>query len=155
MRIPPQIKSILFLISVICLTSAAKAQPAQDVPKDHWAYEAVERLRQKGILIGYPDRNLRGKRTLTRYETATGLDRALTSVERSIPQRRITGINGPQGPKGERGVQGPPGPPGERPKEIDLFRELVTQFRVELGSLRKELDAASQRIGGTESKVKK
>ena len=25
-----------------------------DVPKTHWAYEAVTELKQKGILIGYP-----------------------------------------------------------------------------------------------------
>jgi hypothetical protein len=25
-----------------------------DVPRDHWAYDAVEQLRKMGILIGYP-----------------------------------------------------------------------------------------------------
>jgi hypothetical protein len=28
--------------------------PFVDVPRDHWAYEAVEELRQRGILLGYP-----------------------------------------------------------------------------------------------------
>ena len=32
----------------------------KDVPPDHWAYPAVERLRQKGILRGYPDGSFQG-----------------------------------------------------------------------------------------------
>jgi hypothetical protein len=29
-------------------------RPFADVPRDHWAYDAVEELRQRGILRGYP-----------------------------------------------------------------------------------------------------
>ncbi len=29
-----------------------------DVPSDHWAYEAVERLMDRGIIIGYPEGSL-------------------------------------------------------------------------------------------------
>jgi len=28
--------------------------PFPDVPRDHWAFSAVEELREKGILRGYP-----------------------------------------------------------------------------------------------------
>ncbi len=31
------------------------AAPFPDVPPNHWAFEAVEKLRNAGILIGYPD----------------------------------------------------------------------------------------------------
>lgn len=31
------------------------AAPFRDVPKTHWAFEAVEKLRQSGIVIGTPD----------------------------------------------------------------------------------------------------
>jgi hypothetical protein len=34
---------------------APVAQPFPDVPRDHWAFGAVERLRKAGIVIGYPD----------------------------------------------------------------------------------------------------
>jgi hypothetical protein len=33
------------------------AAPFQDVPKTHWAFEAVEYLRQNGIVIGNPDKS--------------------------------------------------------------------------------------------------
>jgi hypothetical protein len=31
-----------------------RTEPFPDVPKDHWAFDAVEQLRQRGILRGYP-----------------------------------------------------------------------------------------------------
>jgi len=34
--------------------------PFPDVPRDHWAYDAVERLRLAGILVGYPDGSFNG-----------------------------------------------------------------------------------------------
>ena len=71
-----------------------------DVPTDHWAYQAVENLRKEGIVVGYPDARLRGKRTVTRYEAAVGLDRFYRQVTSRIPQRRSTGISGPRGPAG-------------------------------------------------------
>jgi len=32
----------------------ADSRPFSDVPKDHWAAAAVETLRQRGIVVGYP-----------------------------------------------------------------------------------------------------
>ena len=34
--------------------SPAGSRPFSDVPKDHWAAAAVETLRQRGIVTGYP-----------------------------------------------------------------------------------------------------
>src|SRR5262249_56399943 len=89
-------KVLTFLGVSLCLASVvpviAQQAPAkfQDVDPSHWAYEAVESLRSKGIVIGYPDGWYRGKRTMTRYEFAVALDRAL---------------------KYFMGKEGPPGPP--------------------------------------------
>jgi hypothetical protein len=49
----------------------------KDVPADHWAYQAVENRRSKGILQGYPDGAFGGKRIITRNEFAVTLDRAM------------------------------------------------------------------------------
>lgn len=35
-------------------TAPIRTTPFTDVPKGHWAYDAVEQLRQLGILRGYP-----------------------------------------------------------------------------------------------------
>ena len=50
-----------------------------DVPENHWAYMMVQDLAYKGIVVGYPDTNFNGDRTLTRYEFAVALDRAITA----------------------------------------------------------------------------
>lgn len=41
-----------------------------DVPENHWAYDAVKRLADSGLVHGYPDGMFHGDRTLTRYEFA-------------------------------------------------------------------------------------
>ncbi len=48
-----------------------------DVPENHWAYEYVKGLCEKGIIEGYPDGNFNGNRSMTRYEFAAMLYRAL------------------------------------------------------------------------------
>ncbi|WP_278675504.1 YadA-like family protein [Acidaminococcus fermentans] len=48
-----------------------------DVPETHWAYQYVEELRKRGYLEGYPDGEFKGERTMTRYEYAAVIYRAL------------------------------------------------------------------------------
>ena len=48
-----------------------------DVPANHWAYQYIEDLQKRGIIEGYPDGNFSGNRSMTRYEFAAMLDRAL------------------------------------------------------------------------------
>ena len=48
-----------------------------DVPKDHWAKEAVETLHGNDVLDGYPDGEFKGDKQLTRYEYAQMLYKGL------------------------------------------------------------------------------
>ena len=48
-----------------------------DVPKDHWAYSYVKSLAERGLLEGYPDGEFKGDRSMTRYEFAAIIYRAL------------------------------------------------------------------------------
>ncbi len=48
-----------------------------DVPKDHWAYSYVRSLADRGLLEGYPDGEFKGDRSMTRYEFAAIIYRAL------------------------------------------------------------------------------
>jgi hypothetical protein len=134
------------------LASAAQAQAPdmfKDVPNDHWAYQAVENLRARGIVIGYPDGYFRGKRTLTRYEFAVALDRALKDLEAKIAARGRdlqAGPAGPQGPQGPAGPAGPPGPPGMTPEEVAALRRLTQEFRDELAALGNNMRAVQARV---------
>ena len=48
-----------------------------DVPENHWAYTYVKSLADRGYLTGYPDGEFKGDRTMTRYEFAAIIYRAL------------------------------------------------------------------------------
>lgn len=48
-----------------------------DVPKGHWAYDFIKDLSDKGYLVGYPDGTFKGDKSMTRYEFATAVYRAL------------------------------------------------------------------------------
>ena len=65
--------TVIMLIAclVIGIAGVANAQSSyDDVPKDHWAYNALDYLTERGVLEGYPDGFFKGDRTLTRYEFA-------------------------------------------------------------------------------------
>lgn len=50
-----------------------------DLPKDHWAYDFVKKLSDKGYLNGYPDGTFKGDTKMTRYEFAAALWRAVNN----------------------------------------------------------------------------
>ena len=57
--------------------TALAANPFSDVPAGHWAYAAVAKLAAAGIVDGYPDGTYKGDRTMTRYEMAQIVAKAL------------------------------------------------------------------------------
>jgi hypothetical protein len=57
----------------------------RDVQPDDWAYEALRNLVERyGCIVGYPNETFRGKRAITRYEFAAGLNACLNQIERLI-----------------------------------------------------------------------
>lgn len=50
-----------------------------DLPKDHWAYDFVKKLSDKGYLNGYLDGTFKGDAKMTRYEFAAALWRAVNN----------------------------------------------------------------------------
>lgn len=57
-----------------------------DVPENHWAFEAVDDLAKRGLIIGYEDGMFKGDRVLTRYEFAEVVHRAIQRAkELNVP----------------------------------------------------------------------
>ena len=52
-----------------------------DVPANHWAYEAVNDMAKRGLVIGYEDGQFKGDRTMTRYEFAMIIERAIQKAK--------------------------------------------------------------------------
>ena len=66
-----ELKNVLGAID----TSLSKEFP--DVPANHWAYEAVTKLAGNDVVAGYPDGEFHGDRTMTRYEMAEIIYKAM------------------------------------------------------------------------------
>lgn len=62
-------------------TTFASANPFSDVPRDHWAYDAVYQLFSDGVVEGYGDGNFVGDKAITRYEMAQMVAKAMTKQE--------------------------------------------------------------------------
>lgn len=52
-----------------------------DVPANHWAYEAVNDMAKRGLVIGYEDGQFKGDHTMTRYEFAMIVERAIQKAK--------------------------------------------------------------------------
>ena len=62
-------------------TTFAAANPFSDVPADSWAYDAVATLAADGVVDGYPDGTYKGQNTMTRYEMAQIIARAMAKTD--------------------------------------------------------------------------
>lgn len=59
----------------------AQTDQFPDVPENHWAYDALAKLKAAGILVGYPDGLYRGGRPASRYELAVALHAAYQNLK--------------------------------------------------------------------------
>ena len=62
-------------------TTFAAANPFSDVPADSWAYDAVSTLAADGVIDGYTDGTYKGQNTMTRYEMAQIVARAMAKTD--------------------------------------------------------------------------
>lgn len=76
-----------FRYALTAVLSAVVVMPAfaqdnfPDVPDNHWAYEALARMKREGLLVGYPDGLFRGGRPATRYELAVAVHATYTHLK--------------------------------------------------------------------------
>jgi hypothetical protein len=140
------------LLLVVSTAALAQSQPFADVPSSHWAYAAVNRLAETGIIEGYPDGYFKGDKMLTRYEFAIAIARALDWA-----QVQFQPIPGPAGPAGPEGAAGPAGPAGGGPglteEQKALLERLQKEFLPELKALRSDLDSLTRRVEDIEAQL--
>lgn len=83
-------KTITTLLATAIITTGlmtpqadAATQTFKDVPKNHWAYNAIETVAGKKLVAGYEDGTYRPKGEVTRAELAAFLARAFDGKERT------------------------------------------------------------------------
>lgn len=52
-----------------------------DVPRDHWAYESLQHLADRGIISGLPGGRFQGDTALSRYDAAAMISRAIRYMQ--------------------------------------------------------------------------
>ena len=74
----------LALVFVLGIAGTAfAANPFVDVPANHWAYGSIAKLAQGGIIDGYGDGTFVGNNTMTRYEMAQIVAKAMARSDKA------------------------------------------------------------------------
>lgn len=82
------ILALVFVLSIAATALAAPANPFVDVPAKHWAYDAVSKLAKAGIVDGYGDGTFRGDKTMTRYEMAQIVAKAMARSDKADAENK-------------------------------------------------------------------
>jgi len=114
------------LIMVLCLNGLVGAATIKDVPADHWAYQSVKELVDRGLLSLYEDGTFRGADKVSRYQLAEIVARILEDIESG---------------KTSVGAQ-----------DMDLLRKLSVEFQQELVDLAIQGDVFKEQIKALEQK---
>ena len=87
--------AMLLAFSLGITASAFASTPYDDVPLDHWAYDAIETLTAHGVIDGYPDGTFRGNQPITRFEMAKMIRNAVLSQDEIHDKdRKLSAISG-------------------------------------------------------------
>lgn len=70
----------------VSATAFAGSHDLEDVPKGNWAYGAVMQLAHDGIIEGFDDNVFKGDSTITRYEMAQIVAKALLKKSKANPK---------------------------------------------------------------------
>ncbi|WP_346353567.1 S-layer homology domain-containing protein [Azotosporobacter soli] len=85
-------KSIILTLALVFVLGIAgtafAANPFVDVPAKHWAYDAVAKLAQAGIVDGYGDGTFKGDKTMTRYEMAQIVAKAMARSDKANAEQK-------------------------------------------------------------------
>jgi len=71
-------------------TSFAATNPFTDVPAKHWSYDAVTKLSSAGIVDGYGDGTFKGDKTISRYEMAQIVAKAMAHSDKATAEQKAT-----------------------------------------------------------------
>lgn len=152
--------------------TAAMVMPAfaqdnfPDVPDNHWAYEALARMKKDGLLVGYPDGLFRGNRPASRYELAVAVHATYVHLKNITDglQSQIDELKGRGSPDIQSlkdaitQLQNDVNNMKGWGADIDNLKKLADQFQKELASLgvdveglKKDLADLAKRVGVLEA----
>jgi Glu-tRNA(Gln) amidotransferase subunit E-like FAD-binding protein len=124
-------KRLVTVVSLVVLmvfgTSLALAADIKDVKQDHWAYESVKYLVDKGYVQLYDDSTFRGAETVDRY----GLASVLAKILKELSSESVDIAKG----------------------DLELLRKLTVEFREELVALSLRSSEVESAFGELEKSI--
>jgi len=105
--------------------------PFPDTKENHWAYEAVTRLKAEGILVGYPNGSFIGGRLATRYEMAVAINAAYNKMKSVTDglSKQIDDINGKIKELQDR-------PQGASQADLDMLKSALTGLQDQVNGMK-------------------
>lgn len=116
----------LTLLLVLIFSVGALAQQFDDVPRDHWAYDSVQNLAEKGYLSLYSGEDFNGEEPLSRYEMAEIINNILENATIGSGAQNLS------------------------EEDVDIIRELSLEFRDELVSVAERQKNFEERLNNIE-----
>ncbi|MCC3144916.1 S-layer homology domain-containing protein [Halanaerobium sp. Z-7514] len=154
-------------ITIALMLVVALAVPAlgaghgsfSDVPSDHWAYDAINSLVAAGVVEGYPDGEYKGQESMTRYEMAVMVSRALDNIiaeqeamAEGLTEGQAADVTAIVESLMERNM--PESLTDQQAEEVaDIVEALTFELRAELQVLGADLDALYDDVEALEAKV--
>lgn len=75
-------RALIIAAALLVLAAAgARAVEIKDVPPNHWAYESIQKLVEKGYIAIYDDKTFRGDQAVSRTVFAAALAKLIDDVE--------------------------------------------------------------------------
>ncbi|ADQ13905.1 S-layer homology domain-containing protein [Halanaerobium hydrogeniformans] len=154
-------------ITIALMLVVALAVPAlgaghgsfSDVPSDHWAYDAINSLVAAGVVEGYPDGEYKGQESMTRYEMAVMVSRALDNImaeqeamAEGLTEGQADDVTAIVESLMERNM--PESLTDQQAEEVaDIVEALTFELRAELEVLGADVDALYEDFEALEAKV--
>lgn len=144
---------VLTLIGILSVAIAVSVVgQTLDVPPDHWAYDAVIDLANKGYVLGYPDGRFIGTRALTRYEFATIIKRILDNFDSQVASLKRLGVQSDaMSPQHDTGTETQPLVPSV--EDLEKINKLADEFKIELTVIGTRLDTVETQIAEIRSQL--
>jgi DNA repair exonuclease SbcCD ATPase subunit len=114
------------LVLILIFTVGAFAQQFDDVPRDHWAYDSVQTLAERGYLSLYSGEDFNGDQPLTRYEMAEIIANVLENAVGGTASQNLS------------------------EEDVDVIRELSLEFRDELVTVAQKQKEFEERLNNAE-----
>ncbi|TDO78357.1 S-layer family protein [Halanaerobium saccharolyticum] len=119
---------LITLLLILVFSAGALAQQFDDVPRDHWAYDSVQMLAERGYLSLYSGEDFNGEQPLTRYEMAEIIANVLKNTAGDSASQKLS------------------------EEDVDVIRKLSLEFRDELVKVAERQKEFEQRLNNLEDK---